>query len=93
MKKTEILDYLIVNQDVRGIAHWKLHVEKSGGLESYGVGLSKIRKFSKSIGRDGQNAAIDLTAAGSPLCRIAVSPRMAGETAAARSGHANEVIF
>lgn len=52
MTKTEVLEYLKANQDARGIAHWKEHKENSGGLESYGIGLTKLRKFAKTIGRD-----------------------------------------
>ncbi len=52
MKKSEILDYLNTNKDVRGIAHWKNHEEKSGGLKSFGIGLTKLRKFSKTVGKD-----------------------------------------
>ncbi len=52
MKKSEILEYLKANQDARGIAHWKAHKEKSGGLKSFGIGLTKLRNFSKTVGRD-----------------------------------------
>ncbi len=52
MKKADILDYLKANRDARGIAHWKKHAEKSGGLKSYGIGLTTLRKFTKTIGRD-----------------------------------------
>ena len=52
MKKSEILEYLKANQDTRGIAHWNKHKEKSGGLKSYGIGLTKLRKFSKTVGTD-----------------------------------------
>jgi len=52
MKKSEILEYLKENQDARGIAHWKTHKEKSGGLKSFGIGLTKLRKFSKTVGKD-----------------------------------------
>ena len=52
MKKSEVLEYLKDNQDPRGIAHWEAHKEKSGGLKSFGIGLTKLRKFSKSVGRD-----------------------------------------
>jgi 3-methyladenine DNA glycosylase AlkD len=51
MTKSEILDYLKENQDARGIEHWKGHEEKSG-LKSYGIGLTKLRKFAKTIGKD-----------------------------------------
>ena len=56
MNKSEILEYLKSNQDPRGIEHWKKHKEKSGGLKSYGVGLTKLRKFSKTVGRDAKLA-------------------------------------
>ncbi|MGI9238805.1 MAG: DNA alkylation repair protein [Woeseiaceae bacterium] len=52
MTKSEILEHLKTNQDARGIAHWKAHKEKSGGLKSYGIGLTKLRKFSKTVGKD-----------------------------------------
>ena len=52
MNKAEILDYLESNQDARGMAHWEKHAEKSGGLKSYGFGLTKLRKFAKTIGRN-----------------------------------------
>jgi len=52
MNKSEILDYLKSNQDSRGIEHWKKHRDKSGGLKSFGIGLTKLRKFSKTVGRD-----------------------------------------
>ncbi|MDH3439169.1 MAG: DNA alkylation repair protein [Gammaproteobacteria bacterium] len=52
MNKSEVLEYLKTNQDARGIAHWEEHKEKSGGLKSYGIGLTKLRKFAKTIGKD-----------------------------------------
>lgn len=52
MKTSEILEYLKANQDARGIEHWKKHEEGSGGLKSFGIGLTKLRKFSKTLGKD-----------------------------------------
>jgi len=52
MTKSQILEYLKENQDARGIAHWEKHEEKSGGLKSFGIGLTRLRKFSKTVGRD-----------------------------------------
>ncbi|GLQ18119.1 DNA alkylation repair protein [Maritalea porphyrae] len=52
MTEKDILEYLENNQDARGIAHWEQHKEKSGGLKSYGIGLTKLRKFAKSVGKD-----------------------------------------
>ena len=56
MNQSDILEYLESNQDARGIAHWEAHKEKSGGLQSYGNGLSMLRKFSKTVGRDSKLA-------------------------------------
>ena len=52
MTKTEVLNYLKENQDARGIAHWEKYKEKSGGLKGYGVGLTKLRKYAKTVGKD-----------------------------------------
>lgn len=52
MKKSEVLEYLKTNQDPRGIEHWKRYKEQSGGLESFGIGLTKLRKFAKTVGSD-----------------------------------------
>ena len=57
MKKSEILDFLKSNQNERGMAHWEKRQAKSGGLRSYGLGLTKLRKFAKQIGRDPKLAA------------------------------------
>lgn len=47
--KTEVISWLKENADERGIAHWK---KTEVGLKSYGIGLTKLRKFAKQIGRD-----------------------------------------
>jgi len=52
MTKSQILEYLEVNKDPRGMAHWEKHAEKSGELKSYGIGLTKLRRFSKTVGRN-----------------------------------------
>jgi 3-methyladenine DNA glycosylase AlkD len=53
MKKADIKTWLEENQDQRGIVHWNDKGKKgSSTLTSYGIGLTKLRKFAKSIGRD-----------------------------------------
>ncbi|MEO1617021.1 MAG: DNA alkylation repair protein [Planctomycetota bacterium] len=52
MKKTEVMQWLKENADERGIEHWKARGEKGSGLKSYGIGLTRLRKFAKQIGRD-----------------------------------------
>ena len=51
MQKSDVLEYLKRNQDKRGIAHWEDH-KRDSGLRSYGVGLTKLRKYAKTVGRD-----------------------------------------
>ena len=52
MTKARVLEYLEAEQDARGIANWEKHAEDSGGLESYGIGLTRLRKYAKQLGRD-----------------------------------------
>jgi len=52
MNKSEILDYLKANQDSRGISHWEKDKRRPEGLRSYGIGLTQLRKFAKSVGKD-----------------------------------------
>ncbi len=56
MKKSEVLAYLKREKDPRGMAHWKAHAEASGGLTSYGIGLTRLRKYAKGIGPDAKLA-------------------------------------
>ena len=56
MSKTEVLAWLKAEQDSRGIEHWKKHAEESGGLKSYGIGLTRLRKYAKQMGRDAKLA-------------------------------------
>jgi len=52
MNKTDIHEYLKSNQDARGVAHWENCKDEAGELKSYGVGLTKLRKYSKTVGKD-----------------------------------------
>lgn len=58
MKKADVIAHLKANQDPRGIAHWEKHAENAGGLRSYGIGLTKLRKYAKTIGRDARLAQL-----------------------------------
>ena len=58
MTKTEVLEWLKAEQDPRGIENWKKHAEASGGLRSYGIGLTRLRKYAKQIGRDAKLAKL-----------------------------------
>ncbi|TWT80539.1 DNA alkylation repair enzyme [Planctomycetes bacterium CA13] len=54
MNKSTVVAYLKKNQDSRGIEHWKKQNESE--LKSYGIGLTILRKFAKTIGRDAKLA-------------------------------------
>ncbi|EMI44490.1 MULTISPECIES: DNA alkylation repair protein [Pirellulaceae] len=47
--KREVLAWLKENADPRGIEHWS---RRSQDLTSYGIGLTRLRKYAKQIGRD-----------------------------------------
>jgi 3-methyladenine DNA glycosylase AlkD len=52
MTKTEVLDLLEENRDARGEANWKEMGDRTGGLTSFGIGLTKLRAIAKQVGRD-----------------------------------------
>lgn len=52
MTKAEVLEILKESRDPRGEAHWKKMGEKTGGLASYGIGLTRLRAIAKQVGRD-----------------------------------------
>jgi 3-methyladenine DNA glycosylase AlkD len=52
MTKTEVLDLLKKNRDARGEANWKDLGDRTGGLTSYGIGLTRLRALAKQVGRD-----------------------------------------
>jgi 3-methyladenine DNA glycosylase AlkD len=52
MTKTEVLELLKENRDARGEANWKKMGDGTGGLASYGIGLTKLRAIAKEVGRD-----------------------------------------
>ena len=56
MQKSAVLECLTSEQDARGIEHEEKHAESSGGLKSYGIGLTRLRKYAKGLGRDAKLA-------------------------------------
>lgn len=50
--KAEVLAFLKAEQDPRGIASWKKLQGRSGGLRSYGLGLTRLRSYAKGLGKD-----------------------------------------
>jgi 3-methyladenine DNA glycosylase AlkD len=52
MEKSEVVDLLEANRDERGIRNWERLGSATGGLRSFGIGLTKLRKLAKQIGRN-----------------------------------------
>lgn len=52
MKQSDVMQWLKENADERGIAAWAERGKKNSGLKSYGIGLTRLRKYAKEIGRD-----------------------------------------
>jgi hypothetical protein len=52
MNKTQVLALLKENHNERGIANWKKGGHGDGGLKSFGIGLTVLRKLAKQVGRD-----------------------------------------
>jgi len=52
MTKTEVMALLTENRNERGLEHWNKLGGDSGGLKSFGIGLTQLRKLAKQIGRD-----------------------------------------
>ncbi|MEM7182347.1 MAG: DNA alkylation repair protein [Spirochaetota bacterium] len=51
MKKTEVIQLLKENKNQRGIDNWA-KLKNKDGLDSFGIGLTQLRKLAKKIGRN-----------------------------------------
>jgi 3-methyladenine DNA glycosylase AlkD len=49
MTKNEVMALLEENTNEKGVAHWQKRPRK---LESFGIGLTQLRKLAKKVGRD-----------------------------------------
>ena len=52
MEKQDVLNLLGANKNERGMWHWERLGSKTGGLKSFGIGLTQLRALAKQIGRD-----------------------------------------
>lgn len=52
MNRDDVLALLEANQDPRGMARWDRRGSAEGGLSTYGIGLTRLRKLAKGLGRD-----------------------------------------
>ena len=51
MDKNDVINLLKENTNERGLVHWK-KIKNNGGLKSFGIGLTQLRKLAKKIGRN-----------------------------------------
>jgi 3-methyladenine DNA glycosylase AlkD len=52
MSVAEVIALLDSERDERGMQHWGKQGPDTGGLKSFGIGLTRLRKLAKGIGRD-----------------------------------------
>lgn len=52
MTVADVLALLDANRDERGIANWDRLGAGTGGLRTYGIGLTRLRKLARQVGRD-----------------------------------------
>ena len=52
MTKAEVMSLLEENRNERGEVNWEKLGDRRGGLKSFGIGLTQLRKLSKQVGRD-----------------------------------------
>lgn len=52
MTVSEVLDLLHAERDERGMSHWAKLGSGRAGMRSYGIGLTRLRKLAKQIGRN-----------------------------------------
>lgn len=52
LTEAETLQLLKENADERGQRHWEKLGENPCGMESFGIGLTKLRKLAKKVGKD-----------------------------------------
>lgn len=52
MNVSDVLTLLDAERDERGIKHWQNLGDKTAGMTSYGIGLTRLRKLAKQVGRN-----------------------------------------
>jgi 3-methyladenine DNA glycosylase AlkD len=52
MTKADVIALLKANRNDRGVKNWELLGDGTGGLKSFGIGLTQLRKLAKQVGRD-----------------------------------------
>lgn len=52
MNVSEVLALLDAERDERGMSNWEKQGSNTAGMRSYGIGLTRLRKLAKRMGRD-----------------------------------------
>lgn len=52
MKVSDVMALLESERDERGINHWQNLGDQTAGMKSFGIGLTRLRKLAKQVGRD-----------------------------------------
>lgn len=52
MTVADVLALLDTERDERGVRHWEKLGARTGGMRTYGIGLTRLRAMAKKIGRD-----------------------------------------
>jgi len=52
MNPSDVIELLEANKNEKGILNWEKGGRKKRQLKSYGIGLTRLRKLAKTIGRD-----------------------------------------
>jgi 3-methyladenine DNA glycosylase AlkD len=52
MTVAEVLALLELERDERGVRNWEKLGPSTGGMRSYGIGLTRLRKLAKRLGRN-----------------------------------------
>ena len=58
MTVSEVLTLLEAERDERGMRHWEKLGSSTAGMRSYGIGLTRLRKLAKRIGRNRELAQV-----------------------------------
>ena len=59
MTKSEVMVLLKANRNDRGVKNWEKLGPDTGGLRSFGIGLTQLRKLARKVGRN-HNLALQL---------------------------------
>lgn len=62
MTVADVLALLDAERDERGIRHWQKLGSGTGGMRSYGIGLTRLRKLAKHLATDRLRSKLGIVA-------------------------------